>query len=325
MNSENFKYNVKQNLEYLRSQYLKLFKNYQEGNNLSFPSSSFVKIDNKFMKRSFRNMIYSYNFKNFSPEVKDITDSRYWPEKSREVLQKVCKDVATAAHEQDYDTFTDVGSIPTYVEMGMTCSHPLCDDNGNIFMDTLMTNEDREGNSLNTAVILKRDKEGKLKIIHLIEKDKLSELMTDSTNSILFFKCNDLADGTGYVAYPHQLDMVKEGFVKLDTIIGSQFIHWNDACYITKSPVQEKFFILSDDKVPKYTRIISANLVGTAGNENILDGIMNAVSAIHCQEDNYTMNNMEVCKTPNFDKSLNEDPDLEEQVDDEEELYYHKL
>ena len=342
VNSEKFEYNVKDNLDYLRNKYLELFKKYQDGDHFSFPSSSLVKIDNKFMQRSFRNMIYSYNFKNFSPEVKDITDSRYWPGKSRQALQKVCGDIATAAHEQDYNTFTDVGSLPTYAQMGTTCNHPLCDDNGNIFMDRLMTNEDREGNSLNTAVILKRVEKGRvigeiiknnkktkkiekyyeLEIILVIEKDMLSQLITDPNNGIMFFKCYEGATGYSFNALSHQLDMVKECFVKLDTTMGPQFIHWTDACYITKSPVQEKFFILSDDNVPKYTRIISAGLVSDLQGSyiSIFGGDMNAVSAIHCQEDTYTMNNMEVCKTPKFDKSLNEDPNLEEQVDDEEEV-----
>ena len=289
INKENLNSSIPDNLNYIEEKYVNLCKHHGPdpfGVPLFVSSKSKYKMSEDdrelYYSRSLKNIIYGLHLETFHPRDKDdIT------EKQKNAITYVCKSVKEISRSYTEKNFIDIDKLPKILEVGSACSHPLCDYDGNINIEKIIKSDRRD------VVILKKMNDGKIKIIDVIEKSQIQENIQDKNNSSVFFICPKGFNGSQFTAQKHQVNLNKS-FVKFDTLIGPQYIHWSDVCYMHNSPT--KLFMF--EEIYKEERFINASLVTDYSYHNLFGGEPDAVSAVHCGGGSYIINKMYECNEP---------------------------
>lgn len=292
INKENLNSSIPDNLNYIEEKYVNLCKYHHPD---SFDVPLFVSSKSKskykmseddrelYYSRSLKNIIYGLHLETFHPRDKDDI-----AEKQKNAITYVCESVKEISRNYTEKNFIDIDKLPKILEVGPACSHPLCDDDGNINIEEIIKS-DRED-----VVIVKKMNDGEIKIIDVIEKSQIQKNIQDKNNSSVFFICPKGFKGRQFTVEKTQVNLNK-CFVKFDTLIGPQYIHWSDVCYMHNSP--SKLFMFED--VYKEERFINASLViGGFSGQNLFGGQPNAVSAVHCGGGSYIINKMYECNEP---------------------------
>ena len=311
VDKENLNSSVRDNLNYIGEKYIEMSK-YYDPDSFGIPEFAVKKLipsktkyniseDDRelYYSRSFRNIIYGLNLETFHPvDISYVSD--YITEKQKYAINYVCDSIKEFSYNNTKSSFIDVEELPKILEVGPACSHPLCDVDGNIDIEKIIKSDRKD------VVILKKMNDNKIKIIDVIEKSQIQKNIQDENNSSVFFICPKGFKGRQFTAYESQINLNK-CFVKFDTLIGPQYIHWSDVCYMHNSPT--KLFMFED--VYKEERFINASLVidGFSG-QNLFGGQPNAVSAVHCGGGSYIINKMYECNEP---KEFYQDGEIEKE------------
>ncbi len=220
-------------------------------------------------------------------------------------------------------------------DAGVGCSHRACDDDGIINMEDVANQnyelpEDASG--YDDIVFLRRNREdrNRFQIAAIMTKQQLYYKMRNKDDSNVLMVCPSNATGEQFSFTWDQVGRFNaQTYVTISTDVGEYLIDHNDAKYLIRCPsgktrgqrYDHKFFLLEDFETRRM-RLINATLVAKPYDTfNILEGEINAVSAVHCDERSYTVCRMIECNTPDeFDKVDIAVPEAEAGVPIEERL-----